>query len=212
MNYQEMKYLYQPAAAPTGYTLLLLHGTGGNESDLLPIGRQFGDGVNILSVRGNVSEHGMPRFFRRIGMGIFDEDDLRFRTNEMLHNIKIISGKEGFDMGRIIALGYSNGANIAGSMLLMYPDFFVGAILFRPMQPFASPEAFSTARRTPVLMTNGAADATVDPTATQRYVQLLTHAGFDVAAYSLQTGHGLTHKDVHLAQQWFRDHFSLQAK
>ncbi|MBN8856918.1 MAG: alpha/beta hydrolase [Sphingobacteriales bacterium] len=209
MNYQEMKYIYQPAANPTGYTLLLLHGTGGNEADLLPIGRQFGDGVNILSLRGNVSEHGMPRFFKRIGMGIFDEDDLRFRTNELLHNITTISGKESFDAGKLIALGYSNGANIAGSALLMYPDFFAGAILFRPMQPFVSPEPFAAIGRTPILMTNGAVDPTIDPAATQRYVQLLENAGFDVAAYSLPSGHGLTQEDLHLAQQWFHEHFSI---
>ena len=142
-------------------------------------------------------------------MGIFDEDDLRFRTNEMLHNIKIISGKEGFDMGKIIALGYSNGANIAGSVLLMHPDFFAGAILFRPMQPFARPEAFATAKGIPVLMTNGTADATIDPAATQRYVQLLANAGFDIAEHSLPTGHGLTQEDLRLAEQWFREHFSI---
>lgn len=209
MSYQEMKYIYQPAANPTGYTLLLLHGTGGNEADLLPVGRQFGDKVNILSLRGNVSEHGMPRFFKRKGMGVFDEDDLRFRTNEMLHNIKTISGKEGFDTGKLIALGYSNGANIAGSVLLMDPDFLAGAILFRPMQPFVSPAAFAATERTPVLMTNGAADPTIDPAATQRYTQLLGNAGFDVAAYSLQAGHGLTQEDLHLAQQWFHKHFSI---
>ncbi len=209
MNYHEMKYIYQPAATPTGYTLLLLHGTGGNEADLLPVGRQFGDGVNILSLRGNVSERGMPRFFKRIGMGMFDEDDLQFRTNEMLHNIKTISGKEGFDAGKLIALGYSNGANIAGSTLLMYPDFLAGAILFRPMQPFTSPAAFAATERTPILMTNGAADPTIDPAATQLYVQLLVRGGFDVAAYSLQAGHGLTHEDLRLAQQWFYEHFSI---
>ena len=209
MNYQEMIYIYQPAANPTGYTLLLLHGTGGNEVDLLPIGRQFGDRVNILSLRGNVSEHGMPRFFKRISMGIFDEDDLRFRTDEMLHSIKKISVKEGFDSAKVIALGYSNGANIAGSALLMYPDFFAGAILFRPMQPFASPATFAAAGRTPILMTNGAADPTIDPVAAQHYAQLLANAGFDVTAYSLPAGHGLTQEDLHLAQQWFHKHFSI---
>ena len=204
MNYQEMKYIYQPAANPTGYTLLLLHGTGGNEADLLPIGRQFGDGVNILSLRGNVSEHGMPRFFKRIGMGIFDEDDLRFRTNEMLHSIRTISAKEGFDAGKLVALGYSNGANIAGSALLMHPDFLAGAILFRPMQPFKNPAPFKNENHTPVFMTNGVADGTIRKEDTEAYVGLLKQAGFDVSNYTLAAGHGLVQQDIELAMEWFR--------
>ncbi len=210
MSYQEMKYIYQPANFPTGYTLLLLHGTGSNESDMLPIGRELGFGMNILSLRGNVNENGMLRFFKRVSMGIFDEADLRFRTDEMLQSIKRISGKEGFDTNKIIALGYSNGANIAGSTLLMYPDFFAGAILFRPMQPYINPAAFSNAMRTPILMTNGIYDTTIEPEATKQYVQLLTNAGFDVAAYSLPTGHGLNQEDLRLAQQWINVHFKIQ--
>jgi phospholipase/carboxylesterase len=143
MEYQSLKYIYQPAGAPAN-TLLLLHGTGGDENDLIPLAKEFGTGFNILSLRGNVSEGGMPRFFRRLGMGIFDEKDLAFRTHEMVAFIRGLAAREGFDATRIIALGYSNGANIVGSTLLLYPDFLAGAILYRPMQPFKDVAAFRT--------------------------------------------------------------------
>ncbi len=136
MDFQPMHYIYKPSGKPNARTLLLLHGTGGDERDLLPISESFGENFNVLSLRGNVSENGMPRFFKRLGMGIFDEKDLEFRTNEMIAFIKEISEKEGFDTSKIIALGYSNGANIAGASLFLQPNFLAGAILFRPMQPF----------------------------------------------------------------------------
>src|SRR6476620_276752 len=134
MDFQPLKYIYQPSEKNGAYTLLLLHGTGGDEHDLVPLAKHFGTDMNVLSLRGNVSEHGMPRFFKRLGMGIFDEKDLEFRTHEMAAFIRQLSEKEGFDLNKIIALGYSNGANIAGSLLLLYPGFLSGAILYRPMQ------------------------------------------------------------------------------
>ncbi|MDH7460356.1 alpha/beta hydrolase [Chitinophagaceae bacterium 26-R-25] len=208
MNYSELKYIYQPAQNTAQNTVLLLHGTGGDENDLLPIAKYFGDNFNILSLRGNVSEGGMPRFFRRLGMGIFDEKDLAFRTDEMVHFIRDLAVKENFDADKIIALGYSNGANIAGSTLLQYPDFLAGAILFRPMQPFKEISATAVnTKKTPIFMSNGASDPTIDPVATVRYVEVLKKAGFDVADYNLQTSHGLTQKDIELSVEWFKKHF-----
>jgi phospholipase/carboxylesterase len=209
MNYSELKYIYNPAENKAGHTLLLLHGTGGDENDLLPIAKYFGDNFNVLSLRGNVSEGGMPRFFRRLGMGIFDEKDLAFRTDEMVHFIKELAVKEKFDANKIIALGYSNGANIAGSTLLQYPDFLAGAILYRPMQPFKEiPATAINTKKTPVFMSNGVSDPTIDPAATARYVDALNHAGFDVAAHNLQTSHGLTQQDIQLSVEWFGKHFA----
>jgi len=208
MNFSELKYIYQPAQGTAQNTLLLLHGTGGDENDLMPIAEYFGENFNILSLRGNVSEGGMPRFFRRLGMGIFDEKDLAFRTDEMVHFIKELSVKENFDANKVIALGYSNGANIAGSTLLQYPDFLAGAILYRPMQPFKEvPATAVNTKKTPVFMSNGATDPTIDPAATVRYVEVLKNAGFDVADYSLPTSHGLTQQDIQLSVEWFKKHF-----
>lgn len=203
-NYQPLQYIYQSSGNADAYTLLLLHGTGGDETDLLPIGKQFGDQVNLLSVRGNVSEHGMPRFFKRLGMGIFDEKDLEFRTHELVSFIEQLSAKEGFDKSKIIALGFSNGANIAGSILTLYPDLLAGAILFRPMQPFKVAPDFVNTAHTPVFMTNGAADSTIRKEDTAAYLALLKQAGFDVSNYTLHAGHGLVQEDIELSIEWFR--------
>jgi predicted esterase len=213
MNYQPLHYLYQAAtSAPTGVTLLLLHGTGGDERDLLPLAQGFGAGVNVLSVRGNVSEGGMPRFFRRLGMGVFDEDDVRFRTHELAAFLEQVSKKEGFDATQIVAVGYSNGANIAGSLLLLYPELLAGAVLWRPMQPLMRdvPRA-QTTRRSPVFFNPGSRDPTVDPAATERYAALLSAAGFQLTRQDTPTGHNLTQADADAGIAWFRQHFTTSA-
>jgi len=209
MEFQALKYIYQPAANHVeANTLLLLHGTGGDENDLLSIGQEFGNDCNVLSLRGNVSENGMPRFFKRLGMGIFDEQDLTFRTHEMVAFIKELATKEGFDSNKLIALGYSNGANIAGSTLVLYPDFLAGAILYRPMQPFKSiaPDLQNT-RHTPIFMSNGAVDSTVNQADTATYVSVLKKAGFEVDNHTLPTGHNLTREDLRLSIDWYKQNF-----
>lgn len=223
MNFQPLKYIYQPSGNATANTLLLLHGTGGDEKDLLPLAREFGPGINILSLRGNVTEGGMPRFFKRLGMGVFDEQDLLFRTNELVAFVRELAVKEKFAAGKIIALGYSNGANIAGSTLILHPDFLAGAILYRPMQPFKiigggvngqtegakrAAGAGKAGGAVPVFMSNGNADPTIDPADTQRYVEILQNAGFTVTNYNLPAGHGLTKKDVELSIEWYEQRFT----
>jgi len=209
MNYTDLKYIYQSSGKKDAYTLLLLHGTGGDETDLLSIAAKFGNDINVLSLRGNVSEAGMPRFFKRLGMGVFDERDLTFRTHEMVAFIKQLSVKENFNAEKIIALGYSNGANIAGSTLFLYPDFFAGAILYRPMQPFKSiDENVKSLKHTPVFMSNGTADPTINPEDTKTYISHLKNAGYNVAAFSLQTGHNLTLRDIEISVQWFNENFT----
>lgn len=208
MDFQPLHYIYRPSQNPQAATLLLLHGTGGNEHDLIPIAESLGTDFNILSLRGNVLENGMPRFFRRLGMGIFDEKDLEFRTHEMIAFIKEISEKEGFDLSKIIALGYSNGANIAGASLFLEPDFLAGAILFRPMLPFKDTLPAAAKSRVPVFLSSGKNDPTVDPNATENYLEVLTKAGFDTAHFELNTSHNLTQQDLDLAAEWLGKHFS----
>jgi len=207
MDFQPLKYIYRSTAQPGAYTLLLLHGTGGDEADLLPLAQRFGNRINILSLRGNVSEGGMPRFFRRLGIGVFDEKDLEFRTHEIAAFLRATAAKEGFDSSRLIALGYSNGANIAGSMLGLYPDLLAGAILYRPMQPFRSMPDHANSKHTPVFTSNGAADPTIDPAATQAYLDILRKKGFDVEGHNLNAGHQLTAEDLALSIQWFQKYF-----
>ncbi|KGO91667.1 alpha/beta hydrolase [Flavobacterium subsaxonicum] len=208
MDFTPLKYIYKPTGNPEAYTLLLLHGTGGDEADLIPLAENFGDSYNILSLRGNVSENGMPRFFKRLGMGIFDEDDLRFRTDEMVAFIKELAEKEGFNLNKIIALGYSNGANIAGATLVQYPDFLAGAILYRPMQPFKGIGTEGTTKQVPVFFSSGKLDPTVNANATTIYLKNLEELGFNVAFYDLPTSHNLTQQDVVLSAEWLAKNFN----
>lgn len=206
MDYQALKYIYQPANQPNAPTLLLLHGTGGNETDLLSLAANFNQPLNVLSVRGNVSEHGMPRFFKRLGMGIFDEKDLSFRTAELVHFLTETAQKENFELNKIIALGYSNGANIAGAVLVGYPELLAGAIVFRPMQPYQQLPTFQSNGQ-PLLLTSGKFDSTVNPTATRGYVSALREGGYQAEHSELGTGHQLTQEDLALAVNWYHKNF-----
>src|SRR5438046_1466021 len=114
-------------------TLLLLHGTGGNERDLIPLGRELDPNAALLSPRGKVLENGMPRFFRRLAEGVFDLEDLKYRTNELADFVAAAAQHYGFASDNLIAVGYSNGANIAAAMLLLRPEILHGAVLFRAM-------------------------------------------------------------------------------
>jgi len=209
MDFQPLKHIYKSSGNPAAYTLLLLHGTGGDESDLLPLAGNFGNSMNILSVRGNANENGMPRFFRRLGMGIFDEKDLDFRTDELVAFVKDSAVKEGFDINKVIALGYSNGANIAGSTLIKYPDFLAGAILYRPMQPFKEIKSIGTIKEVPVFITSGMQDPTVNPEDTDTYVNKLMELGFSVDFHNLPTGHNLVNDDIRLADEWLDKNFGI---
>lgn len=130
-----MKHVYREGSNPSAPTILLLHGTGGTETDLLPLAELVSPESNVLGVRGNVSEHGMPRFFRRLAEGVFDIEDLIFRTRELHEFLDEAAEQYGFDRRNIVAIGYSNGANIAGSLLFHYADSLRGAILHHPMVP-----------------------------------------------------------------------------
>jgi phospholipase/carboxylesterase len=209
-DFAPLKYRFvaAPAQPATAVTLLLLPGTGGGENDLLPLGRQFGPQVNLLSVRGNVLENGMPRFFRRLGLGVFDEKDVEFRTHELADFLQKVSVTEKFDLTKLVALGYSNGANIAGALLLMYPSLLAGAGLWRPMPPLAQVPDLRPAKPVPLLMTSGRQDPTIHPAATEAYQKLLTEKGFAVSHHWLPTGHQLTSDDLRLTQTWFKSGFT----
>lgn len=206
-NFQPLTYIYRPAPG-AARTLLLLHGTGGDERDLLPLAAHFGPGFNLLSVRGNVEEGGMPRFFRRLGMGIFDEPDVVFRTHELADFLTKIAEKEEFDVAQLIAVGYSNGANIAGSLLMLYPGLLAGAVLWRPMQPLVQQvPAFEAPRPVPVYFAAGQQDPTVRPAATEAYAALLTKAGYDLTRRDAPAGHNLTQADLDGAVAWMATNF-----
>jgi phospholipase/carboxylesterase len=184
-----------------GATLLLLHGTGGNENDLLPLGRELLPGANLLSPRGKVLEHGMPRFFRRLAEGIFDEDDLKLRTEELAGFVGDASERYGFDPGKLFAVGFSNGANIAASLLLMSPDLLRGVVLLRPMVPF-EPEGLPDLSGVRIFVGAGELDQMVPKENTERLVELLRDAGAEIQVRWQPTGHGLMREEVEEAKRW----------
>ncbi|MDB5654036.1 MAG: hydrolase [Tardiphaga sp.] len=186
--------------------LLLLHGTGGDENDLLPLGEAIAPGASLLSVRGQVLEHGMPRFFRRLSEGVFDEDDVRRRANELADFVK--AARKRYDLAAPIALGYSNGANIAAAILLLRPEALAGAMLLRAMVPLSvAPNADLAGK--PVLIVSGQSDPIIPPSNAQRLATLLANAGADVQHRTLPVGHQLSQGDLTVATQWLETQHAL---
>lgn len=202
----DFPHRFVPAATLAAPTLLALHGTGGDENDLVPLARMVSADSGILSPRGRVLEHGMPRFFRRLAEGVFDEEDLRVRTAELAEFVAQAARHYNFDPSRVVALGYSNGANIAASLLLSRPGVLTGAILLRPMVPF-EPEALPALSGTPVLISAGRQDAMVPGVRTQRLADLLEDAGADVSLAWYEAGHALLPREMEQAARWFGEHF-----
>jgi predicted esterase len=195
-----MLHRFEPGTSPT---LLLLHGTGGDENDLIPLGRLLRPGGALLSPRGQILENGQPRFFRRVAPGVFDEDDLIRRTHELADFVEDQSASR--HLGKVIAVGYSNGANIAAAMLLLRPDVLAGAILFRAMLPLEPPHP-PQLDKTPVLLLAGRHDTMIPPDSTQRLAVLLEQAGADLTIEWRDTGHGLEQSEFSLARSWLERH------
>jgi predicted esterase len=190
-------------------TLLLLHGTGGNENDLIPIAEMLKImNASILSPRGQVLENGMPRFFRRLAEGVFDIEDLKFRTSELADFVLNASKIYDFDLNRTIAIGYSNGANIAASILLLRPEILSGVILFRPMIPL-SPDTLPDLSSKHVLISAGLHDPIVHRYQTEDLFDLLKKVGAKVSIQWQNSGHELTQRDVKAAREWMVSSSSL---
>ena len=186
---------------PSPLTLLVLHGTGGNERDLLPLARALAPTAGVLSPRGQILERGMPRFFRRLAEGVFDLEDLQHRTHELADFVAAAAGVYGFDPHGVVAAGFSNGANIAGSLLLLRPEVLAGAILFRAMVPIV-PKPLPTIPTTPVLISNGERDPLVSREETERLAALLSSSGASVTTIWQPAGHELTDDDIAQARTW----------
>ena len=195
------RYIAPSSPDAEAATLLLLHGTGGSERDLIPLGQQLLPGAALLSPRGQVLESGMPRFFRRLAEGLFDLEDLKLRTEELVRFINDARSKYGLEHSKIIAVGYSNGANIASSVLLTYPDLLAGAVLFRPMVPFV-PQRTPDLRNVGVFLAAGRADPITPPEQTSALAQILQTAGAQVSIHWHAGGHELGQDDVAAARDW----------
>ena len=186
--------------------LLLLHGTGGTEEDLIPLAELIAPRHSILSVRGNVSENGMPRFFKRLAEGVFDEEDLIERTKELHAFIDESAVNYGFDRSNVIAIGYSNGANIAGSLLFHDADALQAAILHHPMVPLRSLELPDLSSKR-IFIGAGENDPICSPEETRELEELFTNAGANVTVHWERAGHQLTRDEVDKAAEWFKKNF-----
>src|SRR6478672_7485730 len=196
-----MKHVFQKGKDSTKPTLLLLHGTGGNELDMLPVAGRIDDEASILSVRGNVLENGMPRFFRRLAEGIFDEEDLIFRTKELNQFLDVSADKYDFDRDNIIAIGYSNGANIAASLLFHYKEALRGAILHHPMVPRRGIELPDLTGKD-VFIGAGTNDPLCTAEESEDLYALLEKAGAKVELHWESLGHQLSLGEVEAAAKW----------
>lgn len=191
-----------PASSPQAAdTLLLLHGTGGDENDLLPLGRMLAPDANLLSPRGKVSENGMPRFFRRLSEGVFDIPDLIARTHELADFIQAATVAYGLDAARITAVGFSNGANIAAALLLLRPGVLKAAVLLHAMVPLV-PETMPDLAGTRVFLGAGRQDPIAPPAETERLAALLRRAGAAVTIHWQPGGHSLTREEALAAAAW----------
>ncbi len=188
----------------TDFTLLLLHGTGGDENDLVPLGRTLAPKATLLSPRGKILEHGAPRFFRRLAEGVFDEEDLIKRTHELADFIAQATAKYGFDPAKVYAVGFSNGANIAASLLLLRPKALAGAALLRAMVPLV-PETAPVLTGKPVLIAAGHLDPIVPGENSRSLAEMLRAAGANVVLRFENAGHGLTPYTVETAQRWIQE-------
>ncbi|NYE03981.1 phospholipase/carboxylesterase [Bacillus niacini] len=198
-----MKHIFNKGKDATKPIFLLLHGTGGNELDLLPLAGMIDDEASVLSVRGNVLENGMPRFFRRLAEGVFDEEDLLNRTKELNEFLDEAAVKYEFDRDNIIAIGYSNGANIAASLLFHYQNSLKGGILHHPMVPRRGIDLPDLTGKK-VFIAAGTNDPICPPSESSELQSLLENANAEVVLHWENYGHQLTRQEVEAAAKWYR--------
>ena len=192
---------WEPAANGGRLALLLLHGTGGDENDLVPLARMVAPEAAVLSVRGNVLEQGLPRFFRRLREGVFDQEDLRRRTLELSEFVEAAAARYRFELAGLYALGFSNGANVAASMMLVRPTVLAGGVLIRAMVPF-EPSAPVDLTGRAVLLSQGRMDPLIPAAGAERLAAILTESGAEVELAWQPAGHSLTPGDVSAARRW----------
>ena len=195
------RFVPAQGTAAGGVTLLLLHGTGGTENDLLGLGPALLPGAALLSPRGKSMDEGFPRFFRRLAEGVFDEQDLVARTHELADFVAASAGHYGFDPAKVLAVGYSNGANVAAAALLLRPEALAGGVLLRAMVPL-EPERAPDLSGKRVFLAAGRADPIVPRANVERLAEILRSAGADVTLSAHARGHQLEPDDVGLAREW----------
>src|SRR3954469_10984022 len=202
-NELDFIHRYIPATGTASRVLFLLHGTGGNENDMLSLGRELDPTAAILSPRGKVLENGMPRFFRRLAEGVFDEEDVVRRAHELADFLTAAARQYVFESKDVVAVGYSNGANIAAATMLLRPEAFSNAVLFRAMVVLSDPAAVDL-RGTRALISAGRHDPIIPLGNVQRLAAFMQSAGSDVELIVQEASHGLVQGDLVAAKKWLR--------
>ena len=202
MNPLSYQHLFEPGTDASAPPLLLLHGTGGDEHDLLPLGRALSPGSALLSPRGNVSERGAPRFFARLGEGRFDPAEVTRRTHELADFIAAAAKQHGLDRNKLIAVGFSNGANIAATLLQLRSESLAGAVLLRAMVVLDQPAVPGSLAGKRVLLASGSEDPIVPDDHPARLAALLRAGGATVTLQSSAAGHGLAASDIAAAKKF----------
>jgi phospholipase/carboxylesterase len=200
----DLGFIHRFIPAQSKRVLLLLHGTGGNENDMIPLGRDLDPSAAILSLRGNVLENGMPRFFRRLAEGVFDEEDVVRRANELAGFIAKAAAEYKFDPEKLTAVGYSNGANIAAAVLLLRPGTIKSAVLLRAMVPLAPPQPPELSG-TRGLICSGTRDPIIPIENAERLAAMLRQAGADVTLRLEEAAHQLVFDEIAAAKNWLRE-------
>ena len=206
----DLGFVHRFEAGKSKRTLLLLHGTGGNEIDLLPLGRSIDPDAALLSPRGKILERGAPRFFRRLAEGVFDEEDVVRRSQELGTFVRAASETYGIELAKLVAVGYSNGANIAAAMILLGMDVFSRAILFRPMVPLSELKSAPDLAQLQTLLAAGKRDPIARLPIVEALAELLRHYGAKVAVQISLSGHELTSEDVTVARDWLAGKSAVQ--
>jgi phospholipase/carboxylesterase len=201
MSAQSFRHLYRPATGVTPYSLLLLHGTGGDEHDMVPLAEAILPGAGIISPRGQVNENGAPRFFRRFAEGVLDVEDWRERSEALADFVAGICAEHEISPKTLLAIGYSNGANIAQGLLLLRPEVLGGAILLRPMFITDDVPVKDLGGR-PILLLGGSHDPIIPADNLPQVAQQLGKRGAHVTVKSVQASHGLLQDDIVLAREW----------
>ena len=200
-KYQELGFIYNYIAGSSENVLLLLHGTGGNEDDLLTVGQMLDRNGSIVAPRGKVLENGMPRFFRRISPGVFDIEDLKFRANELGEFVDLLCKKYGFDSRSLVGVGYSNGANLVASLVLLKPTLLRRSILFRAMLPLV-PDKIPDLNGTSVFISGGKYDEMIPEESTLELSSILLRSGANIKMNWEESTHALTADEVNKAREW----------
>ncbi len=200
----QLDFIHEFVPGISDRTLLLLHGTGGNEHDLIRLGRELDPNAALLSPRGKILEHGMPRFFRRLAEGVFDIEDLKLRANELADFVTAAAKHYNLAADQIVAVGYSNGANIAASILLLRPETLGAAILFRAMVPLI-PDNLPDLSSVRIWIGAGDQDPIVPASEARRLVELLRRAGADVTIRFANATHALINDEVKTAGHWLEE-------